>query len=116
MNHIYRLIWSHITNAWVAVAENVKGRGKSSSGRKSRIVGAVALTGSVLVSGFALAAPTGGQITAGSGNITASGSNTTITKVARTSPSTASRSRAPMQATTPWASKRASRLTSAKKP
>ncbi|NOT18892.1 MAG: filamentous hemagglutinin N-terminal domain-containing protein [Sideroxydans sp.] len=78
MNHIYRLIWSHITNAWVAVAENVKGRGKTSSGRKSRIVGAVALTGSVLVFGFALAAPTGGQITAGSGNITASGSNTTI--------------------------------------
>ncbi len=29
MNRIYRLVWSHVQNAWVAVCENAKGRGKS---------------------------------------------------------------------------------------
>ena len=28
MNHIYRLVWSHVLNAWVAVAENTKSKGK----------------------------------------------------------------------------------------
>ncbi|MDN2696428.1 YDG domain-containing protein [Janthinobacterium sp. SUN073] len=30
MNHIYRLIWSEILGAWVAVAENARGKGKRS--------------------------------------------------------------------------------------
>jgi hypothetical protein len=29
MNRIYRLVWSHVRNAWIAVSENAKGRGKS---------------------------------------------------------------------------------------
>ncbi|MEI6601531.1 MAG: filamentous hemagglutinin N-terminal domain-containing protein, partial [Comamonadaceae bacterium] len=32
MNKSYRLIYNEITNTWVAVAENVKGRGKRASG------------------------------------------------------------------------------------
>lgn len=39
MNRIYRLVWNHVLNAWVAVSENAKGRGKSASARKC-IVGA----------------------------------------------------------------------------
>lgn len=30
LNHTYRLVWSDVENAFVAVAENVKGRGESS--------------------------------------------------------------------------------------
>src|SRR5512135_3485049 len=74
MNRIYRIIWSQVLNAWIAVAENAKGRGKSGSGCK-RIAGALAL---VLIVPAALAAPTGGQVTAGSGSISQSGNTTTI--------------------------------------
>ena len=28
MNRIYRLVWSHVRNAWVAVAENMSGRNR----------------------------------------------------------------------------------------
>ncbi len=28
MNRIYRLVWSEVLGAWVAVAENARGRGK----------------------------------------------------------------------------------------
>lgn len=34
MNRIYRLVWNQVLNAWVAVSENAKGRGKSASVRK----------------------------------------------------------------------------------
>lgn len=37
MNRIYRLVWNRVTNAWVS-----KGSGKSSSGRKSCTIGALA--------------------------------------------------------------------------
>lgn len=74
MNRIYRLVWSQVLNAWVAVAENVKGRGKSTSGRKL-IAAALALA-----SPLALAAPTGGQVSAGSGVIAQAGVTTTITQ------------------------------------
>ncbi|MEQ1668281.1 MAG: ESPR domain-containing protein, partial [Sulfuriferula sp.] len=43
MNRIYRLVWSQITNTYVAVAECAKGRGKSISGRKL-VAAALALT------------------------------------------------------------------------
>ena len=76
MNRIYRLVWNHVTNAWVCCAETAKGRGKSSSGRKSRTVGA--LVGSAFLASAALAAPVGGQVSAGSGTILQSGTNTTI--------------------------------------
>jgi filamentous hemagglutinin family protein len=32
MNHIYRLIWSDVLGAWIAVAEHARGRGKRSGG------------------------------------------------------------------------------------
>ncbi|HEX5338407.1 MAG TPA: ESPR domain-containing protein, partial [Gallionella sp.] len=69
MNKAYRLIWNELTNTWVAVAENVRGRGKRASG-------AVLLA----ASGFAFAAPpvatqlpTGGQVVAGVAGINQSG-------------------------------------------
>jgi filamentous hemagglutinin family protein len=74
MNCIYRLVWNRALNALVAVSENAKGRGKSGSARKC-IVGALAL-----FSPMVLAAPTEGQISAGSGAIAQSGANTTITQ------------------------------------
>ncbi|BBI99980.1 hypothetical protein FGKAn22_16730 [Ferrigenium kumadai] len=71
MNHIYRLVWSHVLNSWVAVAETARGCGK----RTCRRLVAAAF---VLCAGQALAAPTGGLVTAGSGTITRSGTTTTI--------------------------------------
>jgi len=73
MNRIYRLIWSHVLNAWIAVAETAKGRGKGSS----RQLVAAALS---LSSVFAQAAPIDGQVASGSGNISRQGSTTTITQ------------------------------------
>ncbi|MDP2145060.1 MAG: GLUG motif-containing protein, partial [Gallionella sp.] len=81
MNHTYRLVWSRISNSWIAVAENVKSQGKSSSGRKGCVVGAIA--GSAFLVSAAMAAPVGGQISAGSGTITQSGLNTTINQASQ---------------------------------
>jgi len=76
MNHIYRLVWNHIAHAWVCCAETAKGRGKTSGGRKSRVTGAVALAAAgVLASSLALAGPTGGQVSAGSGSIAQTSQN-----------------------------------------
>ena len=71
MNHVFRVIWSHALRTWVVVAENVKGKGKSSS--RKLVAAALAVTASV-----AHAAPTGGQVTSGAGSITQSGNTTTI--------------------------------------
>jgi hypothetical protein len=78
MNRIYRLVWNQTMRVWQAVAENAKGRGKSSSGRKSLTVGAI--LGSAFLTSAAMAAPTGGQISAGSGSITQSGAATNISQ------------------------------------
>ena len=115
MNHIYRLIWNHHTNAWVCCAETARGRGKLGSGRSSRsgrarkpipdaartrplrgvvngvvsgvvsgITNGAAVLGlsalSALYAPWALAAPSGAQVTVGSGNIAQSGAVTTITQ------------------------------------
>jgi hypothetical protein len=48
LNLIYRLVWSHVLNAWVAVAETTRGRGKG--GRRK--LTAAALNG--LVNGESL--------------------------------------------------------------
>ncbi|HLO64200.1 MAG TPA: ESPR-type extended signal peptide-containing protein, partial [Azonexus sp.] len=76
MNIAYRLIWNELSNTWVAVAENVKARGKRASG-------AVLLA----ASGFAFAAPpvatelpTGGQVVGGSAGIVQSGATMNITQ------------------------------------
>jgi Extended Signal Peptide of Type V secretion system len=74
LNHTYRLVWSDALFPWVAVAEHVKGRGKSQAGRAaarltSRVVSRAAalLTGTALsgMAGLALAGPTGGVVTSG---------------------------------------------------
>ena len=77
MNRVYRLIWSQVLNAWVCCAENVKGRGKSMSGRKL-IAAALALSGGAFLTPLAMAGPVGGQVTAGAGTIAQAGLNTTI--------------------------------------
>jgi len=73
MNHIYRLVWSTVTNGWIAVAETARGRGK---GARRRLVAAALSVGSLT----AQAGPTGGQVVAGSGSIAQSGATTTITQ------------------------------------
>ena len=76
LNHIYRLVWSQVLNAWVAVAENVKGRGKSSS--RKLVAAALALTAGAFLSPFAMAGPGGGQVVSGAGSISQQGATTTI--------------------------------------
>ena len=71
MNRIYRLVWSHVTNGWVPVSELARGRGKRASRR-------LAATTLALTAAAAQAGPSGGQVVAGSGVITQSGSTTTV--------------------------------------
>lgn len=73
MNRIYRLVWNQLLNAWVAVAETARGRGKG-PGRKL-VVAALSLTAAL-----AQAAPDGGQVVSGAGSIAQSGSTTTVTQ------------------------------------
>src|SRR3989304_1911911 len=61
-----RLVWSRVRNAWVAVAETARGRGKG-SGRK--LVAAALSLSAVL----AQAAPSGGPVAAGTASIPQSG-------------------------------------------
>ena len=75
LNHIYRLVWSHVLNAWVAVAETSRGRGK---GGRRKLAAAVAAIGALALGGPACAGPTGGQVAAGSATISQSGSTTTV--------------------------------------
>ncbi len=76
MNHIYRLVWSAVTNGWVAVAETTRGRGKG--GRRKLVAAALSLTAIA-----AQAAPTGGQLVSGAGSIKQSGSTTTINQASQ---------------------------------
>ena len=73
LNHFYRLVWSQATQAWVAVAESCKGRGKTAS---QTCVAAGLLFSSLLVE----AGPVGGAVTTGAGSIAQAGSTTTITQ------------------------------------
>ncbi|WP_426057742.1 MBG domain-containing protein [Janthinobacterium sp. PSPC2-1] len=75
LNHIYRLVWSHVLNAWVAVAETSRGRGK---GGRRKLAAAAAAMAALTLGGPACAGPTGGQVVAGSATITQSGATTTI--------------------------------------
>ena len=53
MNHVYRIIWNETLGAWVAVAENVKRKGKRSTS-KSMLQAGLFFTASVMtVSGYA---------------------------------------------------------------
>ncbi|HSI46691.1 MAG TPA: YDG domain-containing protein [Ideonella sp.] len=71
MNHAYRLVWSDLFQRFVAVPETARSRGKRG--------GAVLLAAAAL-SGAALAGPTGGAVSSGSGTISQSGNTTTITQ------------------------------------
>ncbi len=73
MNHVYRLVWSHRRNGWVAVSEIARGR-KKGSGRRLTLA-ALSLTAAV-----AQAGPTGGQVVSGTGQISSTGNTTTVTQ------------------------------------
>ncbi|WP_210546922.1 filamentous hemagglutinin N-terminal domain-containing protein [Rhodoferax sp. PAMC 29310] len=77
MNRIYRLVWNQALGVMMAVAENAKGRGKSSTGR-GLVAGAMALSVGLFLAPLAQAGPTGGQVSAGAATITQVGLNTTI--------------------------------------
>ena len=71
LNRIYRLVWSHVLNSWVAVAESARGTGKGSS---NKLIAAALSLSSVL----AHAGPQGGVVVSGVGSIAKSGATTTI--------------------------------------
>ena len=89
MNRIYRLAWNRSLGCFVPASEVTRARGKGKTGRSNRsiygakrgaaaaLAAAAALTMSPLL---ARAGPTGGQIVSGSGNITQSGTTTTISQ------------------------------------
>ncbi len=93
MNHHYKIVWNACTCGWVAVAETVRGRGKTHSLRR----GAASRTGLALCGSYALQPlvwslcavglafaappaatqlPTGGQVVAGQARISPSGAAT----------------------------------------
>ena len=76
LNHIYRLVWSKVTGAWVAVAETCRGFGKG--GSRKAVIAFTAVTMTAMQFGVAQADPTGGQVTSGSATITQSSNLTTI--------------------------------------
>ena len=86
MNHIYRIVWNHSNACWQAVSEIGKGRHKvkavkeASSGDSPIFVKIrpLALLVSLLSTGLAVAAPTGGQVTVGKAEIQHQGAVTNI--------------------------------------
>lgn len=75
MNHIYRIVWNTAQRAFVVVAENAKGKSKSTSSRSRVGLSFILL---LILSPSAFAAPSGGQVSTGSGVISQHGSTTTI--------------------------------------
>lgn len=83
MNHCYRLVWSHLHNAWVAVTETARAHGKSKSStvRRMAVLASVATLTSLASPAFsaspvapaANALPTGGVVAAGSATIASAG-------------------------------------------
>lgn len=73
MNHVYRLIWNDLTATYVVTPETASSRGK-----RSRAGKALAIAATLVTCVQAIAAPTGGQISAGSGSITQAATTTTI--------------------------------------
>ncbi|MDI6751222.1 MAG: YDG domain-containing protein [Rhodocyclaceae bacterium] len=76
MNHAYRLVWSDVHQAFVAVAEFARARGK----RASKAVLAAACLAVPLAPTFAANLPEGGQIVAGAGSISQSGNTMTVSQ------------------------------------
>ena len=85
INRIYRLVWSDFLGAWMAVAENAKGRGKSSVGSTARLVALCAAIGIGMPPAIAgppapTQLPTGGQVVAGSASISQSAATLNISQ------------------------------------
>ena len=78
LNHVYRLVWNERLNAWVAVAENVKARGKRASGALSLAVLMALGLAPATHAADNTALPTNGQIVAGQGSINQQGNALTI--------------------------------------
>lgn len=94
MNHIYRIVWNQTKACWQAVCETANGHPRGTSSRRasgtSRNAASVRprtqlkLSHATLLCGFGLmtatvgAAPTGGQVSAGTATISQSGATTTI--------------------------------------
>lgn len=82
LNHTFRLIWSDTQEAFVAVSEHIRGKGKSKTSglAAALLIGALSLFGS----SSALAGPDGGVITSGTGSITQTGDVTNINQTSDT--------------------------------
>jgi filamentous hemagglutinin family protein len=77
MNHVYRVIWNRSAACWQAVSETARGQSKSSKSTTT-LLKPLLITAGMLISGVAVAAPTGGAVTSGTASIGVSGSTTTI--------------------------------------
>ncbi|MBC2770216.1 filamentous hemagglutinin N-terminal domain-containing protein [Pusillimonas minor] len=88
MNHIYRVIWNRQKQVWQAVSELGKGQAKTTSETRIRrrthtaaqTLAASVLSSVVITPAFAADLPTGGQVVAGSGQISQSGTTMTVTQ------------------------------------
>ena len=79
MNKAYRLIWSAAKDAWIIVAEIIKGNG----GPPPVTVTAVVLSASLaLAATYALALPTAPQVISGTAGISTNGTTMSITNSA----------------------------------
>ena len=83
MNIVYRLVFTRVLNAFVAVAENTGAACKNASLRRffsARTLGhaLAAVLGSVSFTPAVLALPTGGQVVAGQASVTQSGNGMTV--------------------------------------
>lgn len=88
INRIYRLVWSNVRNAWVAVSEVGRSGGGGGSSAAKRIACAIAALG--LIDAAAQAAPpvpsqlpTGGQVGAGSAAIGQSGARMDVNQISQ---------------------------------
>jgi len=88
MNRIYRLCWHRSTAQWVPASEFARstapGGPRRTSPANHRILILSALTLALSTTGLAWGAATGGQITAGSGNISQTGTTTTVKQNSQT--------------------------------
>src|SRR6266481_9847845 len=83
MNRIYRLVWSRVKSAWIAVSENARGQGKAGRSQSALKRKALVTALSLALTPLAQATPTGGQVVSGTGNITQSGATTTINQTSQ---------------------------------
>ena len=78
MNCIYRIVWNQVSNTWIAVAENARGRGKSTSGPRL-VAAALALAGASWGMSTAYGADAASaSVSAGAAGVSTVGNTTTI--------------------------------------